>query len=61
MSFVSPVLSFDNEEAATEGYFELGFTDGLPVIAPTEERVAAMLAMALSGRERCLGKCRRAT
>ncbi|MGO8864334.1 MAG: hypothetical protein ACLQRH_26695 [Acidimicrobiales bacterium] len=46
MSFVSPVLSFDNEEAATEGYFELGFTDGLPVIAPTEERVTAMLAMA---------------
>ena len=46
MSFVSPVHLFEDEQAASEGYFELGYTDGFPVIAPTEQRVTAMLAAA---------------
>ncbi len=45
-------FSYDTDADAVEDYFEQGFTDGLPVIPPTVERVAAMLAVAgLSGDE----------
>ena len=43
MTFASDTHSFDSFEDALEGQFELGVTDGLPVIPPTPERVAAML------------------
>jgi hypothetical protein len=56
MSLVSPVHSFEDEEAASEGYFEFGFTDGFPVIAPTEPRVLAMLAAARLGPGEVLGE-----
>ncbi|MBI3969210.1 MAG: hypothetical protein HY329_26510 [Chloroflexi bacterium] len=36
--------TFDNANDAIEYYFEKGWTDGLPVVPPTEEKVRAMLA-----------------
>ena len=33
----------DSVEAASRLFFEQGWTDGLPIIPPTEERVQAML------------------
>jgi hypothetical protein len=44
VTLVSEQYPFDTYEDAVEGFFERGFTDGLPVIPPTPERVAAMLA-----------------
>ena len=35
--------SYDSDAEAIEDYFERGFTDGLPIIPPTPERVHAML------------------
>ena len=44
--------SADDPAELIEAYFERGWTDGLPVVPPTEESVAAMLAGAgLSGDE----------
>lgn len=37
------VLGFDSDEAALEAFHEQKWTDGLPVVIPTPERVAAML------------------
>jgi len=34
---------YDDDAAAIEDFFARGFTDGLPVIPPTPERVEAML------------------
>ena len=39
----STTYSYDDDAGAIEDFFERGFTDGLPVIPPTPERVAAML------------------
>ena len=38
------VYAYDDDASAIEDFFERGFTDGLPVIPPTPERVSAMLA-----------------
>jgi hypothetical protein len=35
--------SYDTYEGAVEDYFRLGFTDGLPVVPPTPDRVGEML------------------
>ena len=43
MTFSSSTHTFDTFEDALEGQFELGVTDGLPVVPPTPERVQAML------------------
>lgn len=40
----SDSLVFADEAAALEWFFERGFTDGLPVVVPTAERVASLLA-----------------
>ncbi|MSX96402.1 MAG: hypothetical protein F2739_07655, partial [Actinobacteria bacterium] len=56
MSFVSDTHSFDSFEDALEGQFELGVTDGLPVVPPTPERVAAMLAAGGIAGETILGE-----
>lgn len=43
---------YADEAAAVEDYFRQGFTDGLPVVPPTPERVRAMLdAAGLDGAE----------
>jgi hypothetical protein len=39
----SLAYSYDDDAGAIDDFFERGFTDGLPVIPPTPERVAAML------------------
>jgi len=39
-----PLLEADTEENLQRLFYERGWTDGLPIILPTEERVAAMLA-----------------
>ena len=39
----------DSAEAVFEDYYQRGWTDGLPVIPPTRDRVAAMLATARRG------------
>ena len=36
-------LTFDDEAALFDSFMELGWTDGLPVVPPTEERVRDML------------------
>ena len=56
MSFVSDTHSFDSFEEALEGQFELGVTDGLPVVPPTPERVAEMLAAGGVSGETILGE-----
>ena len=42
--FRQAVLEADTEDNLQRLFYERGWTDGLPVILPTEERVAAMLA-----------------
>jgi hypothetical protein len=39
----SQTYRYDDDASAVEDFFERGFTDGLPVIPPTPERVGAML------------------
>jgi hypothetical protein len=41
-------LTFASPDEAVEAYHERGWTDGLPIIPPTEERIRAMIAA--SGR-----------
>lgn len=41
---LAPRRRFTDHGAAVEACFELGWTDGLPVVPPTEDRVAEMLA-----------------
>ena len=43
-SLVSRRITFGSEEDPIEAAFARGWTDGLPVVPPTPERVAAMLA-----------------
>ena len=44
--------AYDSHDALIEDYFDKGWTDGLPIIAPTPEKVAAFLEQAgLSGEE----------
>lgn len=38
--------AFQDEEALQEAYHDRGWTDGLPIVAPTPERVEAFLAVA---------------
>ncbi|MBO0837487.1 MAG: hypothetical protein J2P28_18540, partial [Actinobacteria bacterium] len=45
-----PVLEYRGEDAAREACHELGWTDGLPVVLPTVQRVETMLA-ALGGSD----------
>jgi hypothetical protein len=39
----SEALTFDSADAAVEAFHERGWTDGLPIIVPTEERIQAMI------------------
>jgi hypothetical protein len=48
-------LDFASEADAVEHYFEAGWTDGLPVVPPTPERVTAMLAAAGLSPDEVLG------
>ncbi len=41
---VRPGYDYDDEDAALRACHDLGWTDGLPVVLPTAQRVAAMLA-----------------
>jgi hypothetical protein len=49
-------FSYDTDAAAVEDYFELGLTDGLPVIPPTVERVSQFLAVAGLAPDEVLGE-----
>ena len=49
MRFTSEQIDVDDYHAAVELFFERGWTDGLAIVPPTEELVAAMIAA--SGRE----------
>ena len=51
----SDTLHFDDPLEAMEYYFEQGWTDGLPVVPPTPERVAAALEAAGLEPSRILG------
>ena len=44
--------AFETEEDLQEAYHDRGWTDGLPIVAPTPERVEACLAAL---RPACLG------
>lgn len=45
-SLVSERIEFSGLDEAQEAFFQKGWTDGLPVIPPTEERVMAFLSAA---------------
>jgi hypothetical protein len=49
-------FSYDTDAEAVEDYFELGLTDGLPVIPPTVERVAGFLTLAGLAPDDVLGE-----
>ena len=49
MRFTSEQIDVDDYHAAVELFFERGWTDGLAIVPPTEELVAAMIAA--SGRK----------
>jgi hypothetical protein len=44
----------DSAEAVFEDYYQRGWTDGLPVIPPTRERVAAMMATVKRAPDECV-------
>jgi hypothetical protein len=44
----------DSAEAVFEDYYQRGWTDGLPIIPPTRERVAAMLATVKRAPDECV-------
>ena len=46
VALTSDAHSFDTYDDAVEYYFEIGWTDGLPIVPPTVERVQTMLAAA---------------
>jgi len=46
VALTSDAHSFDTVDDAVEYYFEVGWTDGLPIVPPTPERVQTMLAAA---------------
>jgi hypothetical protein len=43
VTFTSERHSFEDYDDAAEAFFERGFTDGLPVVTPTPEKVQATL------------------
>ena len=46
-SFSSKTLTLDESEASVyDTYYERGWTDGLPIVSPTKQRVAEMMATA---------------
>ena len=44
----SEAITFSSPEEAADAYYDRGWTDGLPIVLPTEERIRAMIAA--SGR-----------
>ena len=46
MTLTAPAREYADESALLEDYFERGWTDGLPIVPPTPERVAAFVAAA---------------
>ena len=55
--FNSDKLEVDaNFEAVQELYLERGWTDGLPIVPPTIERVEAMLAATHLGPQELIGE-----
>lgn len=49
------LLTFDDEQAVTDEFYRQRWTDGLPVVAPTEQRVSSMLHAAEMTGEELLG------
>jgi len=43
-TFQAEAITFDSMDEAHEAFHAKGWTDGLPVTLPTEERVRAMVA-----------------
>jgi hypothetical protein len=56
MELTATKLDFASEADAVDHYFEAGWTDGLPVVPPTPERVTAMLAAAGVAPDDVLGE-----
>ena len=50
----------DRSVDLVEWYFEQGWTDGLPVVPPTPEKVAAMSRRSAASRTWSSAACRRA-
>jgi hypothetical protein len=53
---VEEELEYPDAVSAIEDYFERGWTDGLPIVPPTPERVAACIAAAGRGPDEILVK-----
>jgi hypothetical protein len=51
-----PLLEADTEDNLQRLFFERGWTDGMPIILPTEERVAKMLAGTSQPMDKLVGK-----
>jgi hypothetical protein len=56
VTLASDAHSFDTYDDAVEYYFEVGWTDGLPIVPPTVERVETMLAAAAVAPDEVLGE-----
>jgi hypothetical protein len=56
VTLASDAHSFDTYDDAVEYYFEVGWTDGLPIVPPTVERVETMLAAAAVEPDEVLGE-----
>src|SRR5437870_8127567 len=57
-SLNSRPLEFEDPLEAIEYYFKAGWTDGLPVVPPTEDRIRAFLAAGGRSPEEVLGRNR---
>lgn len=55
MTLTSPTRTFETADEALEACYELGWTDGLPVVPATAGAVEAMLAQAQLGPDEVLG------
>ena len=55
MQLQSTRVSLDDEYAVMQYFWEQGWTDGLPIVAPTPDRVEALLAAAGLGPEATVG------
>jgi hypothetical protein len=55
-ALISEQLAFADDDDAQEAFFDKGWTDGLPIVPPTAERVQAMIAGAGRSARDVIGK-----
>src|SRR5947209_3953686 len=56
VTLTAPAYQYVDESALVEDYFERGWTDGLPIVPPTPERVATFVAASGLASDTVLGE-----